>query len=104
MFTKVRQPGQLKKMHCPLLALGFRDAAKLEAKSNVVEHVEPRQQRVLLEHHATLGSGPCDLITQFGATADLLRDLPLKISKGDHSTARLDEPRHEIEECGFAAS
>ena len=40
--------------------LGRRDAAHPQAERDVVDDVEPRHQRVLLEHDAALGAGAGD--------------------------------------------
>ena len=59
-------------------ALRLCDAAQFEAEGGVVDHVEPRQQGVLLEHHAAVGAGAGD-----GGAVEA--DLPL---------GGADEPRH----------
>ena len=38
-------------------ALGLADAAHAQTELDVLDHVEPRHQRVLLEHDAALGAG-----------------------------------------------
>ena len=90
-------------MHGPLIALGAGNTAQLEAEGDVVDHIQPRQQRVLLEHHAALGTGAGDLIAQLGAM-DPCRHQAVIIAQSNHAAAGLNKPGHQIQQRGLTAT
>jgi hypothetical protein len=59
-LVKVLQADQREIARGDLAPLRFRHALKLQAEFGVVDHVEPGQQGMLLEHDATVGAGSGD--------------------------------------------
>src|SRR5699024_1379667 len=76
------QPDPLGPERGLLGALGRRDALRAQPEGDVVQHRQPREHRVLLEHHAALHPGPDDRCT-------VEQDLPR--AGGDQSGDRLQQ-------------
>jgi len=83
------EPAELHEVDQPpsgRLALGGRHLADLGPEDDVLGHGAPREQRVLLEHHA----------------GELLRAAPL--GKADLAARGLLQPRNDLEQRGFPAT
>jgi hypothetical protein len=55
------QPHRPHLLHGLLQAVGLVDAAHLQPEGDVVDHVQPGHQGMLLEHHAAVGARPLDM-------------------------------------------
>lgn len=69
-------------------ALAFLYPGQLQAKSDIIQHVAPRQQPLMLEDHAAIGTRPANRLPVQRNTAAV---------SGDKSG-------NEIEQRGFAAA